>query len=304
MFGHRLALLVLGCEALAGQSQGRCTMMRTTWIGVALVLCGLIVLGDAFGFTRGGREWPRDSIPVGYFTNPAGLPAEWEVAVQRGHQTWNNVSNQYMRYAWRGQTSRPTVRQDGQNTIGRMADPSRYGETTFAITFMRGNGEGGYREFDIAFNPNKNWTTDPSRGADMVGVAAHEFGHALGLGHSRVRTATMWFAPRPGWRWLDPDDINGVRTIYPGGGTATGVTVSGNVTASGGQPMAGVSIAATINGLSRNTTTDAMGGYQFLRVPRGVLTLRPSMSGRTFTPAFRQLTVGTTDIAGQDFVGR
>lgn len=279
-------------------------MNRRPWIGAAIVLCGLIVLGDAFGFRRGGRSWPRSSIPAGYFTNPAGLPAGWEAAVRQGHATWNNVSNQYMRYVWRGQTGRPTVRRDGQSTVGRMADPSRYGDTTLAITFTYGNGEGGYSEFDIAFNPTKNWTTDPMRGIDIVGVAAHEFGHSLGLGHSQVPSATMWFAYRRGWRWLDADDINGVRRIYPGGGTQTGVTVRGRVTTSGGQPMAGVPVAATINGLIRNTTTDATGNYDFLRVPEGVLTLRPSMAGRTFTPALRRVSVGTTDIVGQDFVAQ
>ncbi len=47
----------------------------------------------------------------------------------------------------------------------------------------------------------------------------HEFGHALGLGHSDLGSATM-FPSLPGWcdltqLDLDPDDISGVRSLYP-----------------------------------------------------------------------------------------
>ena len=49
-------------------------------------------------------------------------------------------------------------------------------------------------------------------------IAAHEFGHALGLGHSAVAGATMYpsvSSCAAGNRTLDADDIAGVEALYP-----------------------------------------------------------------------------------------
>ena len=57
-----------------------------------------------------------------------------------------------------------------------------------------------------------------SGGSYIEDIAAHESGHALGLGHSSVSTATM--APSVAWcatglRSLDPDDLAAVERLYP-----------------------------------------------------------------------------------------
>jgi hypothetical protein len=57
-----------------------------------------------------------------------------------------------------------------------------------------------------------------SGGFYIEDIAAHEFGHALGLGHSALASATMYASTS--WcnstnRLLDPDDIAGVRALYP-----------------------------------------------------------------------------------------
>lgn len=67
---------------------------------------------------------------------------------------------------------------------------------------------------------------------DIQAVLAHEFGHALGLGHSQVNNATMfanYFGPQG--RSLEQDDIDGVQAIYgvadPSKPVITGVTLNG-----------------------------------------------------------------------------
>ena len=53
-------------------------------------------------------------------------------------------------------------------------------------------------------------------GVDMVELAAHEIGHALGLDHSRVRGTVMWpsyIRYRPNLQ-LHSDDIAGIRRLY------------------------------------------------------------------------------------------
>jgi hypothetical protein len=53
--------------------------------------------------------------------------------------------------------------------------------------------------------------------AHLPTIITHEFGHTLGLAHSPVRTAVMWYAAGRGEQRDTPaaDDIAGVCTIYP-----------------------------------------------------------------------------------------
>jgi len=72
----------------------------------------------------------------------------------------------------------------------------------------------------------ENWTWDddpvsPGGRIDIQGVATHEFGHSLGLGHSSTGAATMFGSTSNGFsqRSIHSDDIAGVQFVY---GTASG----------------------------------------------------------------------------------
>lgn len=72
---------------------------------------------------------------------------------------------------------------------------------------------------DSHFDEAETWSVAvpvPAGGIDLVTVAAHEFGHALGLGHSAVTGALM--APFYGgpMRTLHSDDIAGIQSLYGG----------------------------------------------------------------------------------------
>ncbi|XP_069668849.1 stromelysin-3 isoform X2 [Periplaneta americana] len=69
---------------------------------------------------------------------------------------------------------------------------------------------------DAHFDDAENWSIGTYRGTNLFQVAAHEFGHSLGLSHSDVKTALM--APfyrgyEPHFQ-LDVDDIQGIQALY------------------------------------------------------------------------------------------
>ncbi|XP_038208860.1 matrix metalloproteinase-14 isoform X10 [Zerene cesonia] len=69
---------------------------------------------------------------------------------------------------------------------------------------------------DAHFDDAEMWSINSRRGTNLFQVAAHEFGHSLGLSHSDVRSALM----APFYRGYDPafqldqDDIQGIQALY------------------------------------------------------------------------------------------
>ncbi|XP_066258819.1 matrix metalloproteinase-14 isoform X11 [Euwallacea similis] len=69
---------------------------------------------------------------------------------------------------------------------------------------------------DAHFDATEAWSINSYRGTNLFQVAAHEFGHSLGLSHSDVRSALM----APFYRGYDPtfrldqDDIDGIQALY------------------------------------------------------------------------------------------
>ena len=73
---------------------------------------------------------------------------------------------------------------------------------------------------DVHLSSDSTWTLGGAWLApgvvDVQAVVTHELGHALGLGHSRERDATMYFAGGSiALRTREPDDHRGLCTLYP-----------------------------------------------------------------------------------------
>ncbi|XP_054281492.1 stromelysin-2-like [Macrosteles quadrilineatus] len=79
---------------------------------------------------------------------------------------------------------------------------------------------------DMYFDDDEKWTSN-NTGVNLFQMAAHEIGHALGLGHSSVRESLMNPAVKTYKPNLDlhRDDIEGIQKLYPGKEEEDGLVV-------------------------------------------------------------------------------
>lgn len=94
---------------------------------------------------------------------------------------------------------------------------------------------GGSFAGDMHFDEDETWTTSTrdngGQPIDLVTVAAHELGHVLGLDHTDVSGSLMQAIYSKSQRFLGPDDIAGIRSIYGASGSNNGNNlVSGPIT--------------------------------------------------------------------------
>jgi hypothetical protein len=87
------------------------------------------------------------------------------------------------------------------------------------------------------FYDNPNQGPNGNFQIDLQGVACHEYGHALGLGHSNDPDATMFgsvLANATSWRSIEDDDRAGIQVIY-GPRASTKPSITGYALLGGGQ---------------------------------------------------------------------
>jgi hypothetical protein len=82
---------------------------------------------------------------------------------------------------------------------------------------------------DVTFDASERWEVGNARGSsafDLVQIAVHELGHALGLEHSRVPGAVMYPTVSPNVRFtgLTPNDIRAAQSLYAARSSTTAPT--------------------------------------------------------------------------------
>ena len=100
--------------------------------------------------------------------------------------------------------------------------------------------------------------------------------------------------------WLDTGNTGATTLDGLGGGTPpVTYTISGTVTTSAGAGIAGVVVSTG----SASATTNSSGAYTLTGLANATYTLTPSLSGYTFSPTSRSVTVSSANVAGQNFTG-
>lgn len=199
--------------------------MRTTRIPsiLAIVLASVLVAvvgGKARAWVAWGPVWPQHNTT--YDTHTMG--SSWRPVADFGADQWTDVNSSDWYYTSDDNSNNDifTGTIDGAGNVLAVTTISYSGSTINRAT--------------IKFDSAENWylSSGVPGGSQMDGrsVAAHEFGHALGLDHTQNSNcpnsssrATMCASYPVGssyMRSLEADDMDGVSTLYAGGGnTAT-----------------------------------------------------------------------------------
>jgi hypothetical protein len=199
--------------------------MRTARIPAAarmiVMMLGVWLAGSQGidAYVLSGPTWA--SSPVPYYVNPTNLDLPEAVvppAVMVGAEAWSQQTSASFRFQYAGASTVTTNTFDGLNVV--MFRNASSG-SAIATTYWWSSGsrivdadivfwDGGFTFFTGA--------SGCSNGFYIEDIAAHEFGHALGLGHSASPAATMYpsvSSCNMSNRTLDVDDINGVQALYP-----------------------------------------------------------------------------------------
>jgi Matrixin len=234
------------------------TLLRFATATFAVVL---IASHQPSAYTLKTAKW--NSTPVAFYVNTENLdapPSAVLSAVQFGAYAWTNQSSAAFSFYYAGSTSASTVTSNGKNEVF-FRNASNGGAIATTYTYSSG---GRILDTDIVFWDGgfQFFTGDSgcSGGFYIEDVATHEFGHALGLGHSAVSGATMY--PSLGYcsvhaRWLTDDDRQGVEALYPSGSSNRAPAVSISSPAAGATVTDGT--ALTFSGSASDTEDGDLG---------------------------------------------
>ncbi|XP_021484218.1 matrix metalloproteinase-27 isoform X1 [Meriones unguiculatus] len=171
--------------------------------------CGVPDVGQ-YGYTLPG--WRKHSLTYRIMNyTPDMARADVDEAIQKALEVWSKVTPLTFTKVSRGIADIMIAFRTGAHGWC-----PRYFDGPLGVlghAFPPGLGLGG----DTHFDEDENWTAKDGDGFNLFLVAAHEFGHSLGLSHSSDQTALMF----PNYVSLDPrkyplsqDDVEGIQSIY------------------------------------------------------------------------------------------
>jgi hypothetical protein len=203
-------------------------------LGVAAVVAAALFASAprALSWEYLGAKWPDSALPVPYCVNPNGIPSTPATGpimpadafvrmVRQAFDKWQDLPDSYITFRYTGICgTSPMASGDGVNTVGwgtlggsaaGLALPGASRETPF-----RRSPRGDLLEVDLVIDDRTPFGFDRETYLTQIlpVIILHEIGHFLGLGHTERTCAVMH--PTSLQKDFCDDDIEGVRSLYPG----------------------------------------------------------------------------------------
>lgn len=172
--------------------------------------CGMPDVGE---YVLQGNKWSTTSLRYGFVEFSGDLTqAEIRTAVSTAFGYWAAVTP--LTFTEVSNASNPEIRV--RFVTGDHGDGSPFdGPSGVLAHAFYPPPNGGDIAGDSHFDDAETWSINlPPSGTDLYTVAAHEFGHALGLAHSTVNDALMYPFYGGPHRFLHADDIAGIQALY------------------------------------------------------------------------------------------
>lgn len=181
-------------------------------LGFLSIFIILLFLESSHGYSLNGYKWSKSKFE--YYINPSNADVTEQAtiaAIRKGASVWKP----WCSAVYKGETTEKIIRNNGMNTV--FFRSREYGAVASTYIFHIGEE---VLDFDIVFWDVWKFYPGMSGCADgfyIADVASHEFGHVIGLGHSRLKVATM-FRRAPlcnnKGRSLEQDDKSGATELY------------------------------------------------------------------------------------------